>query len=811
MNTTASDRNRSHPEVSRARSARAVWQSLLLPLLLATGGSTSTAADPTPNRVQPPPVPASTGIRSELSDQGPVFFGTIRNRLWEENTTMKGIVVKLGTNDTDYVCYDEDLLRVSLLWTGAFLNFPNRGREQIQHPQPAEVAGVVRFGSRPIPGWSKGGSFEDPRPERRGPLPRDWAKYQGVSLHGNQVVLRYSVGDATVLELPSLESTGEASGFTRTLELGPTKEALGILLATSESASPLKAGISSIRAASPETLSSNVPPAAASGDLAAILYASGEELSAFKMVAGPAGATLRIDPGNRIVLVLPPLTTPTRVKVLQWTGSRASWKNFADLVAKSPAPIEVKPLTRPGPARWNRTLEQTGYAGTNRGPFQIDLITEPRENPWNLKYFFSAVDFFKDGSAAVSSFHGDVWLVRGLDRTLQKIQWKRFATGLFQPLGLKIVDETVYVTCRDALVRLQDLNRDGEADFYENFNNDTVVTPNYHEFALDLDTDSAGNFYFAKGAPWPPDVKSPHQGTMMKVSKDGSRLEVIGTGLRAPNGVSVSPKDEVFFSDNEGNYIPTSKISLIRPGNLFYGMLPTAHRPPPSEFEPPICWLPKTIDNSSGGMVWVTGGKWGPLEGSMLFLSYGRASLFSVMQETVNGRVQAGVAPFPFRFPAGVMRARFNPVDGQLYLVGLRGWQTSGARDGGFFRMRYTGEPLHWPLQFHAKTNGLELEFSLPVTPESAKDPANWALERWNYVWSPDYGSPEVTTAESRQKGHDKVDVAEISLAGDGKKVFLKIPGMKPAMQMRVRFKLAAIDGNAISRDLYLTLHNLAD
>jgi hypothetical protein len=39
---------------------------------------------------------------------------------------------------------------------------------------------------------------------------------------------------------------------------------------------------------------------------------------------------------------------------------------------------------------------------------------------------------------------------------------------------------------------------------YENFNNDCVVTDNYHEFALDLLTDSKGNFYYAKGSPWEP-------------------------------------------------------------------------------------------------------------------------------------------------------------------------------------------------------------------------------------------------------------------------------------------------------------------
>ncbi|MBI3875066.1 MAG: heme-binding protein, partial [Verrucomicrobia bacterium] len=163
-----------------------------------------------------------------------------------------------------------------------------------------------------------------------------------------------------------------------------------------------------------------------------------------------------------------------------------------------------------------------GTLGSGDAPYVVDEITPPVPNPWNAKTFFGGFDFFPDGRAAICTFHGDVWIVSGIDDKLDKLTWRRFATGLFQPLGLKIVDGKIYVLGRDQITRLHDLNGDGEADFYENFNNDTVVTPNYHEFALDLHTDSHGNFLFMKGAPWTPAVESPHQGTLLRVSKDGS-------------------------------------------------------------------------------------------------------------------------------------------------------------------------------------------------------------------------------------------------------------------------------------------------
>ena len=48
-------------------------------------------------------------------------------------------------------------------------------------------------------------------------------------------------------------------------------------------------------------------------------------------------------------------------------------------------------------------------------------------------------------------------------------------------------------------------------------------------------------------------------------------------------------------------------------------------------------------------------------------------SIFAVIEEFVGDQVQGGVTKFPLHFPSGVMRGRFNPVDGQLYLAGLAG------------------------------------------------------------------------------------------------------------------------------------------
>src|SRR5258706_14229350 len=148
--------------------------------------------------------------------------------------------------------------------------------------------------------------------------------------------------------------------------------------------------------------------------------------------------------------------------------------------------------------------------------------------------------------------------------------WQRIATGLYQPLGLRIVGGTIYVLCRDQLVRLHDLNGDGEIDYYECFNNDQQVTEHFHEFAMGLQTDSAGNFYYAKSGRHALPAVVPHHGTLLRVSADGRRTDILATGFRAANGVCLHDDGTFFVTDHEGFWTPKNRINRVKAGG-FYG------------------------------------------------------------------------------------------------------------------------------------------------------------------------------------------------------------------------------------------------
>ncbi|NJM55794.1 MAG: hypothetical protein HC841_07815, partial [Verrucomicrobiae bacterium] len=421
---------------------------------------------------------------------------------------------------------------------------------------------------------------------------------------------------------------------------------------------------------------------------------------------------------------------------------------------------------------------------------------------------------------------------------LGRLEWRRFASGLFQGQGLRIVRDQVYVLGRDQITRLHDLNGDGEADFYENFNNDTIVAANPAEYCLDLQTDRAGNFYFGKAAPWHPHTTTPHQGVVFRVSPDGARSEVFATGFRAQNGMAISPRDEITVSDNQGHWMPASKLNLIQRGG-FYGIVPTAQRelelrwrgtnfianpsdpaarerhgftgfgpnqPTPAGYDKPIAWLPMTMDNSSGGQVWATTDKWGPLNDQLLFTSYGKCALFATLLRDVGGRKQAAMIPLGLKFDTGIMRGRVNPRDGQVYVAGMRGWLTSAVRAGGLYRVRHTGKPAHLPVAFVASKTGVELKFSDPLDPKTATDPESYGVERWNYYWSSNYGSKHYSVSERGAVKHDALTVTVARLSADGRTVTLDIADMRPSDQLLLKLNLDGADGALVSREIYATV-----
>ncbi len=734
-------------------------------------------------------------------DTGPFLADTILAAPAGSVAALKGLAIKLGDARDVSVVFDTELLAWRAGFGGALVldGTPWSGTHGGNSHYPEGETNLF-FQNPAGLGVALNGDWSDPREQKNGPLPHALGRYRGLYRHGQQTVLHYTLGGVEVHELPALEQVGGVRAITRTVAVAAAAPAELEWAVTAKPDRRVQA--------------------------AARVY----------LVGAPAGVTLVTAADGRQTVVVAKGTPPARFKIV--------YAEKALDPAAVPPPADLAPLLRGGPALFPQTFALKGQLDPDaaKKTYAVDVIPLPADNPWKSPPRFGGFDFFPDGKRlAASTWNGDVWIAEGIDGDLSKVTWRRFASGLFQTLGLKIVDGVIYTQGRDQITRLTDLNGDGEADRYECFNNDVLITAGFHEFSFDLETDREGNFYFSKAMPvnqggrgfmaW-----TPHNGAVLKVSKDGSKLERVAWGLRAPGGVGVSPDGVVTTGENEGTWVPVCKITWTRPGtttfngvvpskwenrNVFAGVLPGA----PTSYDLPLCWIPYAVDNSSGSQTWVPENTaWDPRHaGEMLHLSYGKSSLFRVLREEVNGVVQGGVYRLPIDVSAAVMRARFHPQNGQLYVVGFRGWQTNG-RDA-LQRIRYTGVTTPVPVELHAHENGLLVRFSAPLDAKTAGDPARYSISKWNYVWGPQYGSgrfsidqrdvkaEERAVTEPSKGAHNVIDtvpVAAAMLLEDGRSVFLYIPKMTPAMQMELKLDLRDPKGALVRETIYHTVHAFA-
>jgi azurin/sugar phosphate isomerase/epimerase len=467
-----------------------------------------------------------------------------------------------------------------------------------------------------------------------------------------------------------------------------------------------------------------------------------------------------------------------------------SYRGFFRRVNEVNIVTSETPLPAPGPAQWPQWIETKGELGTQT-PFATDRITIPFENPYGTLFFITAHDFFSDGTAAVATMTGEVWLVKGIDEKLEKLRWKRFATGLHQPLGIKIVKDKLYVLGRDQITCLHDLNGDDEADFYECVTNEMQTSPGGHDFIVGLETDKEGHWYFASG----------NQGVCRITGRD--QLDVLATGFRNPNGLGLSPDGRfVTTSVQEGDWTPATSICQIELdhnlGAHFGAGGPKNGQPP----EPVLMYMPRGEDNSASSQVFITSDKWVALKGdnNLIHLSSGGGSAWLVMRQQVKGRWQAAAVKISGNFDSGPQCARFNPKDGHLYVNGMTGWGTYTPKDGCFQRVRFTGGDKPVPVAFEARDNGVLLRFNQPV---KDADAATCFAQCWNYKYGPQYGSPEYSVKYADTPGHDPLEVRSVQKLDGGKMLFLEIPQIVTASQIHLRI--------STGHDIFLTAHALAE
>jgi hypothetical protein len=443
--------------------------------------------------------------------------------------------------------------------------------------------------------------------------------------------------------------------------------------------------------------------------------------------------------------------------------------------------------------------------------------------------------FRPDGKLLACTRRGEVWLLSDPSaEETDRVKYKLFASGLHEPLGMHVEGKDLYVVQRPELTKLVDRDGDDAADDHVTVCDKWGVSGDYHEYAFGPARDRAGNFFVTLnvGFGGGHQAKAPWRGWCVKVSPKGEMVP-FAAGLRSPNGVACSPDGDLFYCDNQGEWVATNKMHHLREGDNYghqAGLIWAKHSPfaksiresypsgmlydgqigkakeaglPP--VTPPCIWFPYgRMGQSVSEPCWdTTAGKFGPFAGQCFVGDQTRATVMRVALEKVNGRYQGACFPFRSGLQCGVNRLAFGP-DGSVYAGQTRrGWGSFGGKDYGLQRLVYTGV---LPFEIHAvklTKDGFDLSFTKPLDAKSAERLESYSVGSHTYYYWSTYGSPPQDVRAEKVRG--------VKLSADRRAVSLTVDGLKRGRVYELRLNgVKADDGSDVLHpEAYYTLNEL--
>jgi hypothetical protein len=368
----------------------------------------------------------------------------------------------------------------------------------------------------------------------------------------------------------------------------------------------------------------------------------------------------------------------------------------------------------------------------------------------------------RDGRVFVASWKtGEIFRIDDPGGDGSEARFVDYTHGLFEEaLSMLAEPDALYVLHRRNLTRILELDGTGVANRFERVIGLPHGVAETYDYGYGLVRDWSGAFVFTY-APYA-DRKLKGAGGAIRV-QPGQPPQEVGFGFRNPLGWCNGPGGEVFFTDNQGEWVATNKLCHLVEGR-FYGFPNTSQ---PQHTSRPrgktAVWVPYGWARSINGVAYDnTGGKFGPFAGQFFLaeLMFGGAIIRADL-EKVNGEYQGACFPFWGQGLLGPLSLAFSPR-GPLYVGGITepGWMAQPDR-GAVFRIDYTGQV---PFEMHSirvLPQGFCIHFTSPVSLATARDPASYHIEHYRYEYTGAYGSPEL----------DRTNVAieRVEVAADGK------------------------------------------
>ncbi|MDQ8201715.1 family 16 glycoside hydrolase [Pelagicoccus sp. SDUM812003] len=473
--------------------------------------------------------------------------------------------------------------------------------------------------------------------------------------------------------------------------------------------------------------------------------------------------------------IVPPLSDSQAILRASLALSSSAWKPEPSAFDHLTQDLEIEPTEAELPP---------GYRSEQylppKDPFGRDLLFEA-----------TGIDVAPDGTIVVATRTSGIWrIVNG--------KWRLFAEGLFDSLGVVVEDQSglqLVVGQKPELTRVTDLDGDGLADRFETLADQFSYHSNYHSYMHGPAQDKEGNYYFNLNLLHADDAIYKARGLYMgtsggfsgwtiKVTPEGEFIPW-ANGLRSPAGLAFAPDGRLWYSENQGEFVGTSKLFVLNEGEFYGHPSGLVDLPGMQPDSPQIQWeavakdrIPAVVlfphnhvANSPGNPAWdTTGGGFGPFAGQLFIGDQTQSKLFRVVTETVNNSEVGAVIPFAAELQSGIMRPVFLP-DGSL-LIGQtgRGWQARGGKVASLQRIVWDGETTPIDIQTVSQADeAFSIAFTKPisssVSEESIRD--SIAINSWTYRDAPDYGSPELDPVQEQ--------IASLEISEDRKTIRIEL------------------------------------
>lgn len=404
-----------------------------------------------------------------------------------------------------------------------------------------------------------------------------------------------------------------------------------------------------------------------------------------------------------------------------------------------------------------------------------------------------------DNKLGVSTRKGEVWLI---DNPLsKKASYSLYANGLHEALGLAYTNNGFYLSQRGELTRLEDKNNDGKADVFKSIFS-WPLSGNYHEYSYGPKIKSNGDLIVTLNLSWVNGVGgvalTKWRGWMLQITPEGE-MTPIATGLRSPAGFGINENDDLFFTENQGDWVGSGRLTHLESGDFaghvsglkwtddpksplklkiedieeFSGMTLFEYSKKVPELKAPAIWFPHTVlgISTSDMLYHKKGVNFGPFENQLFVGDQGHSKIMRVYMEKVNGVYQGASFPFREGFSSGVLRMIWGNENNMFVGMTSRGWASKGRKPYGLQRLEWSGKTPFEIKTMKALSDGFLLEFTKPVNKKIAEDVANYDMKSFTYRYHRTYGSP----IEDNQNAM----IHKATVSEDGKKVKLMVHGMR--------------------------------